>query len=261
MPRYILLHETASTNSYLSRMASILPSSTVIYTHNQTAGRGQRGNKWEAEPGKNLTFSMLLKDAAVSPAEQFFISEGVSLAVADFLSRYTDDITIKWPNDVYYRDKKICGMLIEHSLQGNKLKNSIIGVGININQEKFVSNAPNPVSLCQIIGEHLDLDKALHEVCELIERYTDFRGFTPERFAELHSRYLASLYRCDGLLHRFAVPAKEHADTLAPVGINPDGWEQFDARITDVLPDGTLQLTLPDGTTSCFAFKEVAFVL
>ena len=162
---------------------------------------------------------------------------------------------------MYYRDKKICGMLIEHSLQGNKLKNSIIGVGININQEKFVSNAPNPVSLYQIIGEHLDLDKALHEVCELIERYTDFRGFTPERFAELHSRYLASLYRCDGLLHRFAVPAKEHADTLAPVGINPDGWEQFDARITDVLPDGMLQLTLPDGTTSCFAFKEVAFVL
>ena len=245
MPRYILLHETASTNTYLARMAAILPSGTVIYTHNQSAGRGQRGNSWEAEPGKNLTFSQLIKDAAVAPAEQFYISEGASLAVVEFLSRYIGDVSIKWPNDIYYRDKKICGMLIEHSLQGNAIKTTIIGIGLNINQAEFRSNAPNPISLLQITGQELDLEKALRDLCELVEKHTDFRGYTPERFAKMHGRYLASLYRNDGEAHEFALP---------------DGT-RISATITDVRPDGTLVLTLADGTVAHFAFKEVAFII
>lgn len=245
MPRYILLKETASTNTYLVKMANILPSGTVIYTDNQSAGRGQRGNSWEAEPGKNLTFSQLIKDAAVEPNEQFFISEGVSLAIVEFLSKFTDGISIKWPNDIYYRDKKICGILIEHSLQGNSIKNTVIGVGLNINQMKFVSNAPNPISLAQIIGKETPLDEALHSVCELIEKYTDFRGFDKAKFAELHSRYLSSLYRYDKALHPFALP---------------DGTK-IEAEIADVLPDGTMCLNHADGTTGKYAFKEVAFII
>lgn len=241
-------------------MAAMLPSGTVIYTHNQTAGRGQRGNSWEAEPGKNLTFSMLVKDIAVQPAQQFYISEAVALAVADYLKQYTDDVTVKWPNDIYHGDRKICGMLIEHILQGANIKNSIFGIGINVNQTVFCSNAPNPVSLAQVIGREIDLEEALHGVCELIERYTDFKNYTTERFSELHSRYLATLYRYDGKMHTFAVKADD-ASALAPVNINPQGWERFEAKIEDVLPDGTLLLMRPDGTTHGYSFKEVAFVV
>ena len=245
MPRYILLHETASTNTYLMRMATILPSGTVIHTNNQSAGRGQRGNSWEAEPGKNLTFSQLIKDAAVIPAEQFYISEAVSLAIVEYLNRYTGGISIKWPNDIYYNDKKICGILIEHTLQGNAIKNTVIGVGLNINQTEFRSDAPNPVSLAQIIGKETPLEEALHAVCELIEKHTDFKGFTADKFAEMHKQYLSKLYRNDGAMHTFALP---------------DGT-RIEARITDVLPDGTLCLTHSDGTAGRYAFKEIAFII
>lgn len=245
MPRYILLHETASTNTYLSKMSAILPSGTVIYTHNQSAGRGQRGNSWEAEPGKNLTFSQLIKDVAVPPTKQFYISEGVSLAIVDYLRCFTDEVSIKWPNDIYYKDKKICGILIENSLQGNSIKNTIIGVGLNINQTEFVSNAPNPISLKQIIGTDTPLEDALHTVCENIEKYTDFRGFTDEQFAELHKRYLDNLYRNDGAMHTFALPS----------------GEALQATIIDVLPNGPICLQHSDGTTAEYAFKEISFVI
>lgn len=245
MPHYIHLKETASTNTYTTRMASMLPSGTVIYTYVQTAGRGQRGNSWESEPGKNLSFSLLVKDIAVRPTEQFYISEGVALAIVEFLSKYTGEITVKWPNDIYWRDLKICGMLTENSLQGTAIKTTVIGVGININQTVFRSDAPNPVSLAQIIGHEVDLDESLHTVCALIEKYTAFSDFNEEAFAELHSRYLSVLYRNDGLPHTFALP---------------DG-EWVEATIAGVQPDGMLCLVLPDGSTGRYAFKEIAFVI
>lgn len=245
MPRYILLHETASTNTYLSRMAQILPSGTVIYTNNQSAGRGQRGNSWEAEPGKNLTFSMLIKDIAVPPNEQFYISEAVSLAISSYLKEFTDEIKIKWPNDIYYKDKKICGILIEHTLLGNAIKDTIIGAGLNINQTQFLSDAPNPISLAQIIGKETPLEEALHTVCERIEHYTDFHNFDKGKFANMHKDYLSSLYRNDGLKHRFAKP----------------NGEMFEAYISDVLPDGTLCLADDNKHTSQYSFKEIAFVI
>lgn len=245
MPHYIHLKETASTNTYTTRMASMLPSGTVIYTYVQTAGRGQRGNSWESEPGKNLSFSLLIKDIAVRPAEQFYISEGVALAIVEFLSRYTGEITVKWPNDIYWRDLKICGMLTENALQGSSIKTTVIGVGININQTVFRSDAPNPVSLAQIIGREVDLDESLRSVCSLIEKYTAFSGFSAEDFASLHSRYLSVLYRNDGRPHPFVLP---------------DG-EQIEATISGVQPDGMLCLVLPDGSIGRYAFKEIAFVI
>lgn len=261
MPRYIHLHETASTNTYLARMASMLPSGTVIYTYNQTAGRGQRGNSWESESGKNIAFSLLLKDIGLSPENHFYISEAASLAVADFLSRYAEGITVKWPNDVYWRDRKICGMLIENSLQGAAIKSTIVGIGININQMEFRSNAPNPVSLAQATGKEYDLDTLLREVCEMVEKELGLGGSEPGRLASLHSRYLSALYRHDGNMHTFAVPADGDRDTLAPVNINPEGWHRFEARIDDVTPDGLIHLTHADGTQSHHNFKEVSFVI
>ena len=129
MPRYIKLSETKSTNSYLAGTASALPGGTVIYTYRQTAGRGQKGNSWESEDNKNLAFSYLLKSPHIEPSRQFFISEAVSLAVADMLSQYVPEgISIKWPNDIYYRDQKICGILIENTLSGSHIGHSILSL-------------------------------------------------------------------------------------------------------------------------------------
>ena len=245
MARYINIKETASTNTYLARMAAMLPSGTVIYTHHQSAGRGQRGNSWEAEPGKNLTFSLLVKNPPVAPADQFGISEAASLAIVDFLSQYSTGFSIKWPNDIYHGDRKICGILIEHSLCGNSIRHTIIGAGININQDVFLSDAPNPVSLKQIIGRETDLDAALRDVCSRIEAQVAELG-TADGATRLHSRYLATLYRHDGCMHEFALP---------------DGGGHFMARIAGVAPAGTLTLEHADGSCHDYAFKEVQFVI
>lgn len=245
MPRYILLHETSSTNSYLSRMASILPSGTVIYTNSQTSGRGQRGNSWEAEPGKNLTFSMLVKQPAVVPSKQFRISEAVSLAVVEWLSQYSDGFSVKWPNDIYYNDKKICGILIEHVLCGNAIVHTIVGVGINVNQQHFLSDAPNPVSLIHVTGHEIPLEPALHEVCERIETALDFSKADDVAFATLHERYVKSMYRNDGQLHGFELPS----------------GERFHAMIADVAESGMLKLRHEDGSEREYAFKEVAYLI
>jgi BirA family biotin operon repressor/biotin-[acetyl-CoA-carboxylase] ligase len=113
MPYYLKVSQTASTNSYLSRLAATLPSGTVIYTPSQTAGRGQKGNTWESEDGKNLTFSLLLKCPPVKARDQFYLSEAAALAVVEALAAEAGEgFAVKWPNDVYWQDKKVCGMLL-----------------------------------------------------------------------------------------------------------------------------------------------------
>ena len=227
MPKYIKLTETRSTNTYLKRMAGLLPGGTVIYTYRQTAGRGQKGNSWESEDGKNLSFSMLLKRPCIEVKQQFYISEGVALAVAQMLSQHTSGIKIKWPNDVYYHDSKMCGILIENSLGAHGgIDYSVAGVGININQEHFKSDAPNPISLRNVTGRDHDLEQLLHDVCERIERLCDFSQATPATLKALHESFLGMLYRNDGQLHDWELP---------------DGT-QFQAKITGVAPDGMLSL-------------------
>lgn len=247
MPKYIKLAETKSTNTYLKRMAALLPSGTVIYTYRQTAGRGQKGNSWESEDGKNLTFSMLLKHPGIEAKRQFYMSEAVSLAVAEMLSHYTEDISIKWPNDVYWADCKMCGMLIENSLDADGgIEYSIPGVGININQERFLSDAPNPVSLKNVTDRDYDLEALLHEVCERIEAECSMLAHaTQAQLDALHRRYLDRLYRNDGQLHTWELP---------------DG-SRFQASIAGVAPDGMFTLQRPDGTQASYAFKQVKHVV
>ncbi len=247
MARYILLHETASTNTYLKRMAALLPSGTVVYTHRQTAGRGQKGNSWEAEPGKNLTFSMLLKQPGVAAARQFCLSEAVSLAIVDAveprLAPSGGEVTVKWPNDIYWCDRKLCGILLELSLKGSGIDYMVAGVGLNVNQERFVSDAPNPVSLKQITGCDTDLDALLRDVCGRIEQLC---AQGPDAVEALHRRYLGRLYRNDGKPHTFALP----------------GGERFEATISRVMPDGMLVLRhTATGQEHSYAFKEVSHVI
>ena len=214
---------------------------TIISADFQTGGRGQRGNGWMSENGKNLLFSIVLYPDAVKANEQFLISQVVSLAVADFLRKYTDGITIKWPNDIYWRENKICGILIENAIEGDKIKESVCGIGINLNQESFDDSLPNPVSLKQITGEYYKQSIMLGEVRELLfSYYEQLRRGEMQIIAE---NYRDSLFRKTGY-HLFN-----------------DNTNDFIARIKDVASDGTLVLQTKSGDERRFAFKEVRYVL
>ncbi len=245
MPHYIKVSQTASTNTYLSRLAATLPGGTVIYTPSQTAGRGQKGNSWESEDGKNLTFSMLLKRPPVKARDQFYLSEAAALAVVEALTAEAGDgFSVKWPNDVYWQDKKICGMLLENSLDGSDIATCIVGIGLNVNQERFLSDAPNPVSLINITGCEHDLEALLKRVCSRIEQLVDSLDDDNAR-ADLHQRYMAALYRNDGQLY----PWEDAAG------------HRLMASVAGIAPDGTLTLLHEDGTRHDYLFKEVKHII
>ncbi len=245
MPHYIKVSQTASTNTYLSRLAATLPGGTVIYTPSQTAGRGQKGNSWESEDGKNLTFSLLLKRPPVKARDQFYLSEAAAVAVVEALSDEAGDgFSVKWPNDVYWQDKKVCGMLLENSLDGSDIAHCVVGIGINVNQEGFVSDAPNPVSLINITGHEHDLMALLKRVCSRIEQLVDSLGDNNAR-SSLHQQYMGTLYRNDGRLHPY----------------EDNTGHQFMASVANIAPDGTLTLQHQDGTRHDYLFKEVKHVI
>ena len=245
MAKYIRLEQVESTNTYLLAMAYELPSGTVVYTPCQTAGRGQKGNRWLAQPGMNATFSYLYKPASIVAREQFCISEAAALAVAGVLNELTGEpITVKWPNDIYHGDCKICGMLIESSLDERRVGHSVIGIGINVNQCEFDPYAPNPTSLALVTGGKHDVDQVMRRVCDRMEQL--LACVEREGTAALHHDYLSVLYWHDGQQHTFLLP---------------DGTE-FAATIVDVAPDGMLALRhADDGAIHHYAFKQVAFMI
>lgn len=163
----IWLESVDSTNNEAKRRIASLADMSVIAAYEQTAGRGQRENIWLSEPGKNLTASIVLKHdgtilSRVSADNQFIISEMISKAVVGLLADYGVIARIKWPNDIYVGDKKICGILIEHTLRGSSIINSIIGVGLNVNQTEFDESLPNPTSLAAERNlENFDLNELL----------------------------------------------------------------------------------------------------
>lgn len=242
--KIIIVEETGSTNSLLADMArrGEAQDGCVVAARCQSAGRGQRGNSWESEPGKNLTFSMLFAGRGVDVSRQFFISEAVALGVAEVIADEIAgcgvEVSVKWPNDIYIGDRKVCGILIENSLTGRCVERSIAGIGVNINQEVFVSDAPNPVSLKQIDGIDRDTDKILGKIVAKIGVYMDC-------CESLHERYMNRLWRRHGFF--------KYID-------NAKG-EVIEARIKDVHETGHLVLELRDGEERKFAFKEVTAVL
>lgn len=236
----LLLDETISTNTYLKELilADDIKYSITVYTNYQTAGRGQRGNVWESERGLNLLFSTLFFPHELEAHKQFQLSEIISLSIKNVLDKYTDNISIKWPNDIYWKDKKIAGILIENAIEGDKIKHSIIGVGLNLNQELFESNAPNPISLYQIIHEKVDVRGILDQILE------EFNLFTKQfDSVDIHSKYMQSLFRKEGY-H----PFKDHTQI-------------FKAKIYDVKSSGLLVLLSENGMCQEYAFKEIQFVL
>ncbi len=239
----IEIEETASTNTLLRQMPDA-PHATVLSAKRQSAGRGQRGNTWEAEPGANLTFSILVRPQSIPPAKQMAISRAVALAIVRWLDRYLPDGTeasVKWPNDIYVGDSKICGILIEHVLTSGRIERTVIGAGININQKEFRSDAPNPVSLTQLTGQTYPLDVMLREVAADIINLVEAEDRAGGNLTQ--ADYMARLWRRKGL--------HPYRDTTG----------EFMASIADVAPDGTLTLRLSDSTLRTYAFKEVSAIL
>lgn len=237
------IDETNSTNLALKHLqqSSPLAEGSIISADFQTSGRGQVGNSWFSSKGANLLFSLLLYPKNIKAKHQFIISRIVSLALKRVLDRYMQNITIKWPNDIYWKNKKIAGILIENNLMGQYIDYTIIGVGLNVNEDDFPANLPNPISMRQITGFEIDRDKVLASLQK--EFWTLYQSLKQGDTADIEQEYMSHLYRGQGV-YWFS-----------------DETGTFKASIKTVLPTGHLILSVHDtGETKTYAFKEVSFV-
>jgi birA, biotin-[acetyl-CoA-carboxylase] ligase region len=235
-------NETESTNDLAhAAVASKEPNGTVFVADTQTKGRGQRSNTWESEPYKNLTFSLILYPEFLKIDEQFLLSKAISVAVVDFLNECGLCAKIKWPNDIYIGDKKTTGILIENSIIGNSLSAAIIGVGLNVNQKVFLSDAPNPTSIAIELGKELDREKSLQRLLFLFEQR--YNMLVKRDFEQLEKDYFANLYRNNGFYEYVS-----------------DGTK-FKAKIIGISNIGELLLETENGEQRKFAFKEIGFVI
>lgn len=242
----IYIEETDSTNKYLNELCrkQCVGELTTVTAGFQTSGRGQRGNSWESEAGKNLMFSFVLYPTFLEARSQFLLSQIISLAIKEELDTYVNHISIKWPNDIYWKDKKICGMLIENDLAGKHISRSIAGIGININQKTFSSPAPNPVSLKQITGKTYEPQLILASIMKRIkEYYTLLQTEKSETNAYIATRYAHSLFRKEGV-YRYS-----------------DANGEFSAHLLRVEADGRFILEDLTGTERAYLFKEVQYIL
>ncbi len=189
----------ASTNTQMASMADSLGHGDVVVCREQTAGRGQRGNSWEAEPGRNLTFSLLLRPQVIMAKDAFIMSMAVSVGITKALRKMLGrEVSVKWPNDIYVDDRKLAGILIENSFSGQNIEHAIVGIGLNVNQRVFRSDAPNPVSMSNLAGEEFDLDSVLASVVNgILDEFNacENRG----KYAELVKEYHSMLWRRKGV--------------------------------------------------------------
>ena len=233
-----------STNNYLKDQltkSEPLPEGTVILAEEQFAGRGQTSNIWVSQPGKNLTFSLLLNPTFISPEFQFALNKLISIAINDCLVKIIGEgVKIKWPNDIYFKDKKLGGVLIENIIRGSKLMHSIIGIGINVNQIDFPENLTNVTSLSKILHQDYDVNLILAELCKLIEQY--YLQFRSKNTELINNLYLKNLYR-----------------------LNEWHWYRINNLVkegkiigTDIY--GKLEIIIDD-KTQVYDFKEIEFLL
>lgn len=240
---FIFLKNAESTNTYaagLVRSGSV-EEGTVIHTNFQSAGRGQKGNTWESEDGKNLLLSTILFPNMIKSSEQFLISMLISLGICDFLKMYLIDCKIKWPNDIYTGNDKIAGILIENSITGDRITGSVAGIGLNINQENFPDDIQNPVSLKMRTGEEYDLKLCLKHLVRCLDHR--YKQLISGEHRQISNEYISSLYRL-GEFHTYKTNA---------------GF--FSGKIVSVTDSGCLQIEDRMEKIHQFLFKEVDFVL
>ena len=237
----VFMPECHSTNDEASRLIESNNNAldgTVVITNNQLSGRGQRGNTWLTEHGKNLTFSILIKPSFLLAKEQYYLNKVFSLGLFDYLTKNLEaEVKIKWPNDMMVSGKKICGMLIENHLQGQQIRHSIVGIGLNVNQQNFSVSTATSMGLQS--GEEFLLDQALPELLECLEmRYLQLRS---GKLDELDREYEKSLYWI-GERHLF-----KKSDEI------------FEGVISGVDESGKLKVNI-DGTTEYFDLKQIQFL-
>ena len=248
-----------STNMQAHRELGEAGEGTVWVADYQTAGRGQRGNSWESGDGQNLLFTVLLKPEFLNIQKQFAISQIAALSVVKYLETKGLHPKIKWPNDIYINDRKICGILIEHSVAGANLSASIVGIGINVNQLHFCSDAPNPTSILLAmnnlepgnIPDNIDLANldrrnelvyVLQQLFSLYEYISDAEGLE-----HINAEYHSYLYRL-GEFHEF-------------LEVTANGNLKFEAKIVGINSYGCLVLEKHDGTSSEYAFQQIRYII
>lgn len=242
------LKSVDSTNSYASEMLrqNAPPEGTLVYTFDQQNGRGQRGNTWDSEPNKNATLSYILYPTFLTADKQFLLNKITCLAVSDLMAEIlktairTEDIKIKWPNDIYIGNKKIAGILIENTLRENTIKSTIIGIGININQTNFKNNI-NATSLALHGNTSYDLMHCIERLSEFMEaRYLQLKA---NRSALIDSEYLQKLYQLNEW--------KKYTCSN----------ETFEGKILGISPYGKLQVQLRSEEVKEFYLNEIGFII
>ena len=241
---YIYFAEMPSTNVHAAELVknSLPPEGSVIHTGFQSSGKGQAGNKWESEKDKNLLLTVILYPSMIEAGEQFIISMVISLGILDFFRKYlpASACTIKWPNDIYVNDDKIAGILIENSIIGSKIESSVAGAGLNINQELFLSDAPNPTSLKILTGSDYDLNICLSQLTAGLDRR--YKQLIAGDLDEIRSDYTMSLYGY-----------KEWKRFRTKSGL-------LAGRIISVSHSGLLEIEDKSAGLHRFAFKEIEFM-
>ena len=233
---------TGSTNNYATSQVRVneVKAGTVFLAYDQTSGRGQLDNQWESEVGKNLTFSIFLKPHFLNIRKQFSLSKMVCLGIEAFLSEFIDQVKIKWPNDIYVGDQKICGVLIENAVMNANIRQSVVGIGLNINQTDFVSAAPNPVSLKIITRKDYDLEQMLDKLLSKIDHFYQMLAGGHEK--EIDQLFHEKLYR------------------LEEWRTYKDETHEYQGEIVGVNEIGQLKIQEKEGELHEYHFKEVAFL-
>lgn len=239
----VRLERVGSTNNYATSQLRDyeVEEGTVFLAVSQTEGRGQQLNIWESEDGKNLTFSLVLRPRFLEIKDQFLLSKVVCIGLHSFLSAYVEDVWIKWPNDIYVGDRKICGILIENAIMGARFSTSVIGVGLNVNQVQFLSDAPNPVSLAQLTGIEFDLEKLLTELLSAIDSY--YLKLINGQVGELNQTFRENMYRLNEW-HSFR-----------------DAEHTYIGKIIGVNEIGQLRIEEQNGPVHEYHFKEVSYLM
>ena len=237
------LEEVDSTNNLLLRHIRDYDNLSVVAAVSQTAGRGQRGNRWLSAPGDNLTFSLLIRPEGLPAREVMALTALATLAVRDTLREEGVEAVIKWPNDIYVGRRKICGMLVENGLEGGDIGWSVIGIGINLNQTVFPVEVLNPTSLKRLTGRTYELEPFLEKVCRDIEALLPELD-TPEGRDGLLKAYERDLFQKDSpAAYRDLASGKEFTGTI--LGITPEGLLRIEA----------------EGRERTFGFKEIGYIL
>ncbi len=231
-----------STNDYLKALAKekTIPEGTVVLTKDQTAGRGQKGNTWSSEKNKNLTFSIYLKPSFLQAAKQFYLSMVTAVAIIEFLQTYTIPAQIKWPNDILVQKKKICGILIENTLKGKSIGESIIGIGLNVKQQNFAGLNATSMTEHNPSVNAIDLKVLLHDILSIFEKY--YLKLRQGKGDEIEQLYFSHLFGKDGMRIK-------------------TGDSVYNVKIKHINQNGSIVLAFDNGTEKEFWFKAFETII